>query len=53
MEMPIVLNNEEVIGEKGGSLREGVGLGGKARLQKTEELMGGEELLTMKFIVWE
>lgn len=37
--MPTVCPKEGVTGEKAGSL-EGVRLGGKARLQKTEELMG-------------
>lgn len=51
--MSIVFNNEEVIGKKVGSLLGRVGLCGKTRLQKVEELMGDKELLTMKFIVWE
>ena len=32
---------------------EEVGLGGKARLQKVEELMEGEELETVKVIDWQ
>lgn len=49
--MFIVFNNEEVIGEKVGFL-EGVGLGGKVRLQ-VKELIGSKELEVVNFIVWQ